>query len=350
MKKILYILISLALIAAVVIRLRSNKATTQERVYRFDKQQPVAIQADTLRQTDVDGEHVYTGMFDPDKESRISAEVQGKVNKIFVDAGSVVKSGQPLLQLDNALLKLQLQSVEVQVEGLQSDVDRYTVLSEADAVQGVQLEKAQLGLKAALVQRSTLLEQIDKTTVRAPFSGIVTAKLTEVGAFAAPGIPLLQVTDIATLKFTVNVPEDELKNFASGTSVVIFADAYPDLRVSGQIVMIGSKGNAGNSFPVQVNVRNTTDLKIKSGMFGKLMQKETGPEKGIVIPASAITGSAVQPQVYVIRNGQATLRNITISGRIGNEAVVSSGLQEGEVIASGGFINLYDGANVIVKN
>ena len=121
----------------------------------------------------------------------------------------MVNKGQTLIQLDNSLLKLQLQTIEVQIEGLEADVNRYTILAKADAIQGVQLEKAELGLKSAKVQKATLLEQISKTTIRAPFSGVVTAKLSEEGAFAAPGVPLLQITDITTLKFTVNVPEKD---------------------------------------------------------------------------------------------------------------------------------------------
>jgi len=349
MKKVFYILIALVLIATVALRLKSNKATTQQKIYYYDRQQPVGIQADTLKRTHVGGEYFYTGTFDSNRESRISAEVQGKVNQISVDAGSVVKRGEAMLQLDNSLLKLQLQSVEVQIEGLQADVNRYSVLTEADAIQGVELEKAQLGLKAAKVQRNTLLEQIGKTTVRAPFSGIVTAKLTEVGAFAAPGIPLLQITDITELKFTINVPEGALNTFTSRTSGEIVADAYPDLSLSGQVVMIGSKSDIGNNFPVQLSVSNTADLKIKSGMFGRLIITETEVQKQIVIPASAIIGSAVRPQVYLITNGKAVLRDINVSKRLDDKAVVSSGLQEGDIIVTGGFINLYDGANVIVK-
>jgi membrane fusion protein (multidrug efflux system) len=57
------------------------------------------------------------------------------------------------------------------------------------------------------------MEQINKSTIKAPFNGVVTAKLSEEGAFAAPGVPLLQITDIKTLKFTVNVPEKDLSQF-----------------------------------------------------------------------------------------------------------------------------------------
>ena len=350
MKKVIYILIPVALMVVVVGRLRSNKAITGERVYQYDKSQPINVQADTLKQTMLDGEHYFTGSFEANRETRVSAETQGKVNAIYVDAGSVVKRGQPLLQLDNSLLKLQLETVDVQIEGLEADVKRFSILVRADAIQGVQLEKAELGLKSAKVQRNTLLEQIEKTTVRAPFGGIVTAKLTEVGAFAAPGVPLIQVTDISQLKFTVNIPEGDLRLFKTGIANEVVADAYPDLKFSGDVTLIGSKVNQANTFPVQFRVDNTRDYKIKSGMFGRIVLKELEKEKKMVIPASAIAGSAMQPQVYLIRNGKAGLQSITVSRRTGNHAVVSAGLQDGDVIVTGGFINLFDGANVLVKN
>ena len=280
---------------------------------------------------------------------KISAELQGKINTVLVDVGSVVNKGQSLILLDNSILKLQLQTIEVQIEGLEADVNRYTILAKADVIQGVQLEKAELGLKSAKVQKATLLEQINKTTIKAPFNGVVTAKLSEVGAFAAPGIPLLQITDIKILKFTVNVPEKDLSQFKFNQSYFISADAYPEISLSGKTSMIGSKANIGSSFPIQFTINNTSDLKIKSGMFGKVNLKNDIEEKGIIISASAIVGSANQPQIYLIKNGKSVLQNITISKKIQNKVVVLSGLKEGDVIVTNGFINLFDGANVTVK-
>jgi len=187
-----------------------------------------------------------------------------------VDAGSVVSTGQTLIQLDNSLLKLQLQSIDVQIQGFQADVNRYTILAKADAVQGVQLEKAELGLKSAQVQRATVQEQINKTTLKAPFAGVVTAKLSEAGAFAAPGVPLLQIIDISRLKFTVNVPEKDLKHFQMGLNYTLVADVYPDTKISGKVIMIGSKANIGNSFPVQFLVQNLKNQALKAGMFGNI--------------------------------------------------------------------------------
>ncbi len=349
-KKIIGIAAGIAIIAIVAIRLKSNKKTTQEKVYHFDKEQTINVQADTIKLSSINAAGSFSGNFEPYKETKISAEIQGKINTVFVDAGSYVRKGQSLIQLDNSLLKLQLQSIEVQIEGLEADVKRYTILVNADAIQGVQLEKAVLGLKSAKVQRATLLEQINKTNIKAPFDGVVTAKLSEEGAFAAPGVPLLQITDIGLLKFTVNISENDLSQFKINQRYSISADAFPEIKLSATATMIGSKANTGSSFPVQFTVKNTADLKIKSGMFGKVNLETDTQESGIIIPASAIAGNAAQSQVYLVKNGKAVLQNILVSKKIQNMAVVSSGLNVGDVIVTNGFINLFDGANILITN
>ncbi len=350
MRKITYIVVGLVLIAVVIIGLKRNKEITQNRVYQYNKEQAINVQAITIKPESFRNDISYPGTFEPNKETKVSADIQGKINSVLVDVGSQVKKGQALIQLDNSLLKLQLQTAEIQIDGLDADVKRYTVLAEADAIQGVQLEKSILGLKSAKVQRSTLFEQINKTTIVAPFNGIVTAKLTEEGAFAAPGVPLLQLTDISLLRFTINVPEQEVGDFKIGQSYSLSADVYPETPLMGKVSMTGSKANIGNSFPVQFSVSNTSDLKIKSGMFGKVQFKNDTKDERIIIPASSIVGTNIQPQVYRIKNGKATLQNITISARFQNKVLVSAGLSDGDVIVTNGFINLFDGANVTISN
>ena len=350
MKKIIWIIAGVAVVGMMMFKLLSNKKTTENRIYQYDKEKPILVSVDTIRLQNIVDAGNYTGTFEPNKETKISADIQGKINAVLVDVGSYVSKGQTLIQLDNSLLKLQLQTVEVQIEGLEDDVKRYTILTEADAVQGVQLEKARLGLKSAKIQRATLLEQISKTSVKAPFNGVVTAKLNEEGGFAAPGVPLLQITDISTLRFTVNVPENDLVKFQNNQTYKINADVYPDISLSGKVSMIGSKANMGNSFPIQFQVANTKNLSIKSGMFGKVSLSESEQEQGILIPTSAIMEENGIAKVYVIKNGKAILQSITTTKTIGNKTLVSSGLKENDIIVTNGFINLFDGANISIKN
>ena len=276
MKKILSYLIPavilIGIIGGIAFKLKRNKTIAEERVFHFAPTEAPTTTgevASTIPQTEM-GDLLFTGTFEPYRETKISAETQGKINRITVDAGSIVTKGQTLVQLDNALLQLQLQSVEVQIEGLTADVNRYSILAKAEAVQGIQLEKAQLGLESAQVQRATVQEQINKTTIKAPFNGVVYSKLNEVGGFAAPGVPLLHILDIGQLKFTINVPENDLKYFKIGQTYKIIADAFPDRKLTGKISMIAGKANTGSSFPIQFTVSNFSNNALRAGMFGKI--------------------------------------------------------------------------------
>ena len=349
MKKISWIIVGIILIGLVVFRLTSNKKTTESKVYQFNKEKPIVVSVDSIRLRAIDTENSYTGIFEPNKESKISSDIQGKINAVLVDVGSQVRKGQTLVQLDNSLLKYQLQTIEVQIEGLENDVKRYTILAEADAVQGIQLEKTKLNLKSAKIQQASLVEQIRKTAIKAPFNGVITAKLNEVGGFAAPAVPLLQITDISSLRFTINIPENDLIYFQTNQAYKISADLYPDFPLVVTTKMIGSKANSGNSFPIQFHVNNINNLSIKAGMFGKLSLSDSKQNQGIVIPSSAIIKEKDKLKVYLIKNGKAIIQPIIVGENVGNSAVVSSGLNQGDVIVTNGFINLFDGANITIK-
>lgn len=348
LKKILYITIPVVLLGLVVVRLKKNKELAKTNIVQFNKEAAIAVIADTVVLQEVAFPSTFSGTFEPNLETKLSAELQGKINAVFVDVGDFVQKGQPLIQLDNSLLKLQLEGVEVQIEGLELDAKRYLILTKADAIQGVQLEKTLLALKAAKIQKATLAEQIQKTTIKAPFSGVVTAKLTEQGAFAAPGIPLLQITDIAILKLTINIPETDLALFQIGKSYTITPDVMQNELMNGKMYMVGSKANAGNSYAIQFKINNK-GLRLKAGMFGKVIVKNNMSAKGIVIPSSAIIGSADNAQVYVVKNGKAIKQDVLIQSTLQNQVLLASGIVAGDVIVVNGFINLYDGANVTIK-
>lgn len=347
-KKLLYIIIPIILIAIVVLKLKRNKEISKEKVYTYDKSQPILVKVDTVQAGVYDDVITYSGTFEPNKETKLSAEGQGKVNAIFVELGTFVKKGEPLIQLDNSLLKLQLQNVEVQIDGLETDVKRYSILNQSDAIQGIQLEKAEQGLKTAKIQKATILEQIAKTNIRAPFDGVVTGIYCEIGSFAGPGVPLLLLTDIQHLKFTINVSESDLQIFTATNTYKVSTNIYQDDVTDGKIILIGSKANAGNSYPIQFLIKNTPDLRIKSGMMGQV-EINNSQNSVIAIQSNAITGTADKPMVYVIREGKAILTNVSISKRLKNNAIISDGINSGDVIVTSGFISLYDGANITTK-
>lgn len=349
MKKYIYIIAGIMITALVVFKLASNKNKSEDRIYHYDKEAPIEIETITVKSSELTTETAYAGTFEANKEVKVTADIQGKINEMLVDLGSEVKKGQALIQLDNALLKLQLQAAEVTVKGLENDVNRYTILAEADAIQGVQLEKATLGLQAAKIQRATLLEQISKSTIKAPFDGVVTMKMTETGAFAAPGVPLLQLTEIQQLRFTIFVAENDINLFKVNDTYPIVPDNNKEQILQGKIIAVGSQANPAGSFPVQFIVNNPNQNQLKSGMFGKVQLQQNITKEGLYIPVALIQGGEENASVYVVKNNKAELKKITIKTKIQDKVLVTAGIKAGDVLVSKGFINLFDGANVKVN-
>jgi len=348
-KNIIGILILIGILVLIVLKLKTNKDIVKNRVYIYDKETPIKVFTQKIEEKPIEYNQQFTGSFDADKEVRVNADVQGGITKFYVDEGTKVKRGQPLVKLDDSLLKTQLKQIDVQIETLKKDLARYQVLANADAIPGVKLEKVQQALKTAEEQKNSVLIKIGKTIVRAPFNGVVTKKFQEVGAFAAPGVPLVMLTNIGDLKFTIFVPERNLDLFKIGKTYAIQVDAYPDLKLKGTIVRVGNKGNMSNNFPIQFLVKNTSTKKIKANMFGQVVVSEKGSTKAIVIPARVIVGSDIQPKVYKIVDGKAKLTDIVIKNRFEDKIIVAKGLKSGDIIVTSGFINLFDGANVIIN-
>jgi len=344
-KNIINLLILIALIVLIVLKLKENKQKAEERVYHYDRNQPVLVHTMKLSAQPVVINKDFTGNITSDQDGKINADVQGKVIELKVDEGDFVKKGQLLIKLDPTLLIAKRRALDVKIKGLRKDVQRYKVLVANDAVQAIKLEKAELGLRGALAERRSVTEQIKKTNIHAPFDGYITMKFTEVGSFAAPGMPLLQLTALDKLQFTVNVSEDDLDLFEKGKDYPVSIDAYPGEDLTGKLSMIGSKANRSNDYPVKFDLKNNKEKSLKVGMFGIVKVSKDFGDNAILVPATAIRGSEESAQVYVVQNGKAVLKNVVVKTHVGNDVIVE-GLNDGDEIVTSGFVNLFDGANI----
>jgi biotin carboxyl carrier protein len=189
----------------------------------------------------------YTGTISSLLEGKVMAEVPGRVVAVPVAEGQWVEKGQVMVKLDGDLLRLQMQAAEVQVEGLEKDQQRYSILTGADAVQGVQLEKTELALRGARIQLSTLKEQVQRTTITAPFSGFVTQLGVEVGTVLNPSMPVAMLTNDRALELVVSVPGAELTAFRKGQTVMVLPESG-EAQVPGTVESVGSRGDMAHNF------------------------------------------------------------------------------------------------------
>jgi RND family efflux transporter MFP subunit len=350
MKKSIWLIIAAVLLMLIIWKLFANKSEIAEKTYIKDENAKILVTTAKVSYQNLYEETKYIGTITANRENKIASETQGKVIYIGVSDGDFINKGHVIARVDNTVLKLQLESAEIQLEGIMLDVQRYENLSKGDAIPAVQLEKAYISKRSAEVQIKTLQEQISRTTITSPFSGVVTMKYFDLGSVLRPGDLLLQLTDIAVLKLNLNIPEKELTRFKDGMQTEILSDVYPESKYNGTITMVGSKGDDSHNFPVQVTVENSKTYPLKSGMFGTVKIGNTLNKTSLAIPVTALVGTIKEPQIYKIENGKAYLKNITLGMATNDYLEVLNGLTDGDIIVIGGHLNLYDGALVNPTN
>lgn len=348
MKRIISILIIAGLLAIVVIQLAQNKKDTENRVYRYDKEAPISVFGEVVMDKNEAQNKIFSGLFESMNEVKISADIQGKITQIFVKEGQRITKGQALLKIDAQLLQLQLNVLETKLNGLKKDEARYLTLSNEDAVPAITLEKTQNAIETIEAEKKTILEQINKSTVRAPFNGVVSMKLCEVGGFASPAVPLFEIINQTELKFVINVPEEDLYLFTENQSYSI-ATGVTSNSISASLSQVSSKGGMGNNFKVEFSLDNSTGLKPKMNGTLKFASKQT-TNVGLTISSKAIIGSETNPEIYLVKQGKAVRTPISIVSRSGDFLSAKGAIKQGDTIITGGFINLFDNANVIVHH
>lgn len=348
MKKIIIWSFVVLIVVAIIYILFANQKRAEQKVYRYDPNRKVLVTAAKATITNFEADKVYSGSFEPYKESKLMFELPGKINNINFDIGERVGNGSIIASLDIELLKLQKEQAEVQVNSLEKDYLRYKTLLQDKAVQLVQYEKIETAYNTAIIQLKTINQQLYKSSLRAPFSGIITMKYADIGTIAAPQLPIVQLSDISKLKLTISVPETEIQFFKINDKVQVKKDINSQSIYQGNIIIIGGKSDITHNFIVQIEVDNYNN-EIRAGTFGYVIKKILAKENQIVLPLQSLVGSSIKPQIYVVENNKAIIRDIEIFQKNDNYVAIRSGVKEGETVITSGFINLSNGQNVTIK-
>lgn len=288
------------------------------------------------------------GTFEPYKEVKLVSEISGKVIGVGVEEGSSVQAGSLLAQIDNELIRAQLISAEATFEKAKKDVVRYETLRKGNATTDVQVEDAHLRLKNAESQLMSLRKQLRNTTIVAPIAGTVTVRSFEQGSVLLPGSALAEITDISKVKLSIQVPEKDIFKYKAHQKIAVQADVYPGVSFEGKITLVGVKSDASHNYPVEILVQNNAENPLRAGMYGRAASDHAVKSAALTIPRTALVGSIKNPQVYVVENNQAILKNIQTGVTSKDQIEVLSGLTEGDQVIVSGQINLENNSKITI--
>jgi RND family efflux transporter MFP subunit len=332
-----------------------------------------------------------TGYVTARRQATVSSKITGKVVEIHVEEGLKVEEGSVLAKLDDTnvvaslnLAKAQLESAKKAVEETKpnlvfarQELERFTGLVKTKAASISDLNRAQAQAEAedaklirqtaevAVAQRQveTWTQQLDDTIIRAPFSGIVTTKNAQpgemispmsVGGFTRTGICTL--VDMKSLEIEVDVNESYINRVESGQPVVATLDSYPDWQIPCKVIAIIPTADRQKA-TVKVRVGfEKLDPRILPDMGVKVAfqsaEKANQPNvqaKGVIVPKTAVQHDHGKDVVWVLHEGRAERRAVTVARTVGDESTITAGLSSAEKVAVHVPPNLKDGSRVKEK-
>ena len=267
------------------------------------------------------------------KESVIAAETGGRVVDVFVEVGSKISLGQPLVRLDDELYRLESDRAKIAYDKAAMDLERLEQLYKDQSISESDIEGARLAAKGAEVGWRLALKTYHDATIKAPFNGTVAARFTEVGQTVERGMPIVQLVDISNLKLTVAVSEENIGYVTNGAPVKVIVDAV-DMEVQGKVTAIGSRATTGaRTFPVEVSLPGSPQL--RSGMFARAIIAARRVDDALLLPRVAILPDAGNTVVFLAHNGTAQKRTVDVIGTLGDRVAVE-GISAGDTVITAG--------------
>lgn len=307
---------------------------------------PVAIKVKQLALETCQATEDVVGTIRSKQRAVIEAKVSGRVLVYLVTPGQKVRSGEMLAELDVQEIRARLEQAKATLDQAEKEAARYRQLIANNAVSRQEYDAAEAKLKvtqAGLKEAETMLGY---ARVAAPFDGIVTRKLAEVGDLAMPGKPLMEIEAPGSLRFEADVPEAILDRIKLGEKMLVkVASAQGALEAT--VSEIAPVADAvSRTFQVKFDLPTMNGL--RTGQFGRV-SVPVAETRVLVAPRDAVIKRGQMELVFVMRDNKAALRLVK-TGKVLNAGVeILSGLEEGEMLIVSDLAKLTDGQPVTVQ-
>jgi RND family efflux transporter MFP subunit len=230
------------------------------------------------------GTTVATGEFVSPVRSELAVRVPGRVAKMYVDEGSRISRGQPLLELETDYPRLNLEKAEADIaravsaeQDAQRDLNRKKELIAKESIPQATYDRSQAmfdeahaAKQSAQAQANIFRQQMADSTLRSPIDGVVAEKRTDVGQRLGDATVALVVVQTSPLKLRFRVPEKEISHVRQGQNVKATVDAYAGDVFQGKVAVVGGVIDpTTRSFTVETEFPNR-DGKLKPGMFARV--------------------------------------------------------------------------------
>jgi len=291
------------------------------------------------------------GQVIPSRTVLLAAEIAGVITELMVEKGTSVDAGDVLARIDHRTWDNQYRQATIEDRDARRDLDRWQQMKAEGAVSQSAFDDVERRSQLAAIALEQARIQRDKSTLRAPFSGIIDNRLLEVGAFINEGQALFQLIETQPLKIALYVPERDVARLQEGDALSVHAHALgPELRFSAKIAFVGREAIPPTyTYPVELIVAQPP-ANLRAGMIVDVEMERAVRNEALAVPLAAVIPRRGEHVVFRYREGIAERTVVWIDTMRNDEVVIKSGLEPGDQVIVAGHRTLQDGAAVEIES
>ena len=311
-----------------------------------DAKTPVPVEVAAVSEGTVSAYISSTANLVAESEVKVLSEVEGRVLTLRVEEGDWVKNGQVLATLVRDDEQIAFKKAQLKQTNARAAFDRAKELVDRELISREEFDKLKIDYEITGQELAEAEWALKKTTIVAPFSGRVTARMTQLGQHVRPGDELFQVTDYNPLIARIYLPERDVLGLEEGRTVQIRLDAADQVSFAGRIRQISPVVDTSTG-TVKVTVEATEPPKeVRPGSFVSVnIVRETHPE-AVLLPREAVLRELQKAHVFVAEDDVAEKRSVTLGLEEGDLIEVISGVEAGDQVIVTGQGGLKDGSAV----
>lgn len=344
--KLKHIIIALTLISLCgLIAYRIIKNSDNEDKGKGDKKNPISVTAEIIKPQTFNNNLSLPGSIEADEQVAIRSEISGIVENINFREGSQVNKGQILFKINDIELRAQLAQAKTKEALAFENERRAKLLLQKEAISQEEYDIASADFRTAKSQTELISSQINKTSVKAPFSGKIGLRYISPGTYVTPTTLIANLVNISKLKITFSVPE-KYASLIKTNSLLNFTVANSPKKYTAKIYAI-EPGIDINTRTLQIRaLADNSKENLLPGTFANIDLPLDIIKDAIVIPSQAIVPVQNGKKVYVYNNGKANEIMIESATRTENSVLILKGLKAGDTLITSGVMSLKDKASV----
>ncbi len=308
---------------------------------------PSTVKIEVIAPRDFDVLVFATGSLVANQEVALTTEASGKIIQLNLQEGERVNKGQLLLKLNDADLQAQLNKLKTRYKEIQNRDTRQKAMLDKGAISQQEFELFEAEKQGVEADMQLLQAQIEKTEIRAPFSGKVGLRYVSLGAFVNQNANIAQLVNADPILVDFAVPEKYATMVKQGTTVQLTVENQAD-TFSAKVIAVAPSIDA-NSRTLSLRARlDNSQAQLVPGAFARVELRLRQLEDAILIPSRAIVPELKAKKVFLIKNGVVTPIYIETRERTDDRVRVSSGLNAGDTLITAGILKVRPGQLVNV--